>query len=1069
MNRGEEHKGGRNRSGPHTPHTPVPDDGLVQGPKEVERLVQIASLHLAADNAVAALECLERAESHLSDPVALPAVAVDLKLRKADCFMKRGDLAAALMEVEAALELAPVDEEPILRGMALVREGSIRVSLGDYDAALEACQAAEGLLKPTAEHQLLGRLGLLLGTIHMRRGSVRASQECFESALFSYRRIDHPYGIASALNNLGILLKNGSRWADAQDYLVRAIAVSEEAGHYGLLASLNANLGILYTKLCEWEAARRHLSRAVTIHKEVGNTLSLVRARLALGHLHRRQGQVELAASEYVEARRLAEEHAYGREIVLCFEADADLLVTAGRFSAARDLLHQGVDLAQGVAPDGDLLPELERRLAAIAVASGEPVHGRHLALRAARAARAVGDEAEAGAALRVLGEALAAQGRHTSAERVLARAVSTLAETPERFETSLAEAAYACQMARARVQARGGSRKEIRRRTVDLLQRSWSFMVSIERPDRAAECLADLAEIRVLYGDFDGASRDLARGHALAEKASRSDLAKRLEAIRTRLESRSAESAVLSVPEAEIVRDWGRIFTEGGDVESRLSSMLQFAMDRLDSSSAILAAPSADSENLEVIAVVGQHKAQAKSILCSVRPHLDAQGITLASQLDRDPRFAKQAERAMRDVHALAALGLPLPEGQGVAYFDRRGERREPYGRSDLRVVSVLTSLLGLGVVQLRREQEIAQRRLAQEDASQQGPFAEFITVDQRIRRTFADLERVGDSTASILVLGETGTGKGLLARCIHRASRRRAGPLITVNCAAIPETLLESELFGHKQGSFTGATKDKTGLFEAANGGTLFLDEISRTSLAIQAKLLHVLDTREVRPVGANRGREVDVRVICATNTSLKEAIHQGRFLEDLYYRLSDFVVELPPLRKRDGDVPLLLDAFYADACGEMGRRPRGMAQEVRERLLKHPWPGNVRELMQVVRRLVALSEDGEAIGLDLLPTDIRGADHGVSASVAFEQLVGVGAEVRSGRSAQESGVDADGPGEEGSILKNQMARLERRLISESLAACGWNRSRAARQLGISYPNLLAKIKLYGLMPPR
>ncbi len=999
---------------------------------------------------MAALECLERAELHITDPATQATVAAEIKLQKADCYLKRGDLSAALLEVSGALDLAPAQEAPVLRGMALVREGSLRVSLGDYDAALESCRTAHDLLKSTAEHSLMGRLGLLMGTIHMRRGDVRASQECFEGALFTYRRIDHRYGIASALNNLGILLKNGSRWADAQEYLLRAIAVSEEAGHYSLLASLNANLGILHTKLCEWEAALRHLTRAVTIHKEVGNTLSLCRARLALGHLYRRQGQLELAGAEYSEARRLAEEQAYGREVVLCIEADADLLIEAGRLSAAREQLEQGCELARGVAPEGDLLPELERRLASVAVLSGDASRGRKLALSAARAARAIGDEAEAGASLRVLGEALAVQGRRTSSERILRRAVRMLAETPERFELALAEAACARQMAHVHTHSQGAQGKEIRRRTVDLLQRSWSFFVSIERPDRAAEMLADLAEVRVLHGDFDGASRDLARGHALAAKASRSDLAQRLEAIRVRLESRSAESAVLSLPEVEIVRDWGRIFTEGGDVESRLASMLRFAMERLDSSSAILAAPNKQGR-LDVICVVGQHRSQAKSILATVGPHLDAQGITLGALLDRDPRFAKHADRALRDVHAFAALGLALPEGQGVAYFDRREQRHEPYGRSDLRVVSVLTSLLGLGLVQLRREQEIAQRRSAQEEASHQGPFAEFVTVDQRIRRSFGHLERVGDSTASILVLGETGTGKGLLARCIHRAARRRDGPFITVNCAAIPETLLESELFGHKRGSFTGATADRAGLFEEAHGGTLFLDEVSRTSLAVQAKLLHVLDTHEVRAVGETRGREVDVRVICATNVDLKEAIRQGRFLEDLYYRLSDFIVELPPLRNREGDVPLLLDTFYARACEEMGRQPRGMGREVRDQLQKHPWPGNVRELMQVVRRLVALSEDGEAIGADLMPADIRGQDGAARPSVAFA-----------------STGDAS-PAEDGCILRNQVARLERRLISESLAACGWNRSRAARQLGISYPNLLAKIKLFGLRPPR
>lgn len=1045
MNRGNAQKDGNRNRGSHTSPTPVPPGSSKSELNEIERLLQIASLHLAADNAVAALECLERAEFVAEQP---PTQTADIKIRKADCYIKRGDLAAALHEVTEALELLPEEGEPVLRGRALVREGSIRVGLGDYDSALEVCLAARDLLTSTAEHALMGRVGLLLGTVHMRMGDVRASQEQFESALFTYRRIDHRYGIASALNNLGILLKNGPRWPDARDYLMRAIAVSEEAGHYSLLASLNANLGILQTKLCEWDLAEKFLNRAVSIHKEVGNALPLARARLAIGHLHRRRGQPALAAAEYTEARRLCDEHSFGRETVLCFEADADLLLERGKLSAAAEALSRGLELAEGVAPDGDLIPEIERRQATIAIASGDARLGRRLALSAAKAARQVGDEGEAGASLRVLGEALALQGRHASAERVLRGAVNTLERTPERFELALAEAALARQMARSGGRAEGSSRKKIHRRAVDMLQRTWSFFVSIELPERAAEALGDLAEVRVLFGDFDGATRDLARGHALAAKASRSDLAERLEAIRTRLESRSAEAAVLTLPEVDIVRDWGRVFTEGGDVESRLRSMLRFALEKLDSSAALLAAPGSP-EAQQIIARVGVGAAQAKSILQTITPHLDAKRITLAVHIDRDPRFADVAAATFRDVKAFAALPLSLPEGQGVVYFDRRDDRREAYGRPDLRVASVLSSLLGLGVIQLRREQDLQERRTAHEEATHKGSFADFITVDGRIRRMFAHLERVGDSTASILILGETGTGKGLLARCVHRSAKRRAGPFVTVNCAAIPETLLESELFGHKQGSFTGAHKDKRGLFDEAQGGTLFLDEISRTGLSIQAKLLHVLDTHEVRAVGANQGHEVDVRVICASNCDLREAIRQGTFLEDLYYRLSDFTVELPPLRTRAGDLVLLLDTFYAKACEEMGRRPRGFAEEVRERLMKHNWRGNVRELMQVVRRLVALCEDGEAISLDLLPADLSGDG--------------------SGRALASGQTPASGPSAEGGALREQVSRLERQLISEALAANGWNRSKAARHLGISYPNLLAKIKLFGLQPPR
>jgi DNA-binding NtrC family response regulator len=235
--------------------------------------------------------------------------------------------------------------------------------------------------------------------------------------------------------------------------------------------------------------------------------------------------------------------------------------------------------------------------------------------------------------------------------------------------------------------------------------------------------------------------------------------------------------------------------------------------------------------------------------------------------------------------------------------------------------------------------------------------------------------IRRVAESTTNVLITGESGTGKELAAKAIHYNSPRREGPFVPVNCAAIPEPLLESELFGHVRGAFTDAKIDKRGLFEEANGGTLFLDEISELPLLLQAKLLRAIQEREIRRVGATRSVSVDVRIIAATNLALAEEVKAKKFREDLYYRLNVIEIRMPALRERREDIPLLVDAFLKK-CAEASKKPvRGVSESALALMMDYAWPGNVRELENVVERALTLARSDKILPEDLPPT-IRGA---------------------------------------------------------------------------------------------
>jgi len=274
--------------------------------------------------------------------------------------------------------------------------------------------------------------------------------------------------------------------------------------------------------------------------------------------------------------------------------------------------------------------------------------------------------------------------------------------------------------------------------------------------------------------------------------------------------------------------------------------------------------------------------------------------------------------------------------------------------------------------------ENALRQRALASENlllkrqVARSYDFENIIGRSDGIRQVMDEIRKIADARSNILITGETGTGKELFARAIHHNSSRSDRPFVPINCSAIPEQLLESELFGFIRGAFTGALQTKKGLFEEADGGTIFLDEVGELSPPFQAKLLRVLEDQEIRPIGSTQSRKVDVRIISATNRDIERAVSEGRFREDLLYRINVVTITLPPLKDRDGDVRLLAEHFTARFAAEMGKSVSGISDEAMKVFESYHWPGNVRELQNVVERAVLLSEDGE-IRAEHLPKNV------------------------------------------------------------------------------------------------
>ena len=330
--------------------------------------------------------------------------------------------------------------------------------------------------------------------------------------------------------------------------------------------------------------------------------------------------------------------------------------------------------------------------------------------------------------------------------------------------------------------------------------------------------------------------------------------------------------------------------------------------------------------------------------------------------------------------------------------------------------------------------QKQIKRQNIALKETLTTG-FESFIGNSKSILEVKRMAAKAAATDVNVLITGESGTGKEVLSRAIHAESRRKSGPFLTINCAALPESLLESELFGHTRGSFTGAVKDKTGLFAAAADGTFFLDEIGETSRAIQAKLLRVLEEKEITPVGATKPMPVDVRVIAATNASLQEMVDHGAFRVDLYYRLNVFIIDIPPLRERPGDIELLVTHFLRRHSAKLDLAERTVVGEAMELLKSYSWPGNIRQLENVLERTVMLAKN-EEISIEDLPEEIR-------------------------RTTKKSGAVRSEPLK----LDPDLETMEKAYIYYTLHQTGWNKSKAAKILGIDLSTLYRKIDRYSL----
>lgn len=442
------------------------------------------------------------------------------------------------------------------------------------------------------------------------------------------------------------------------------------------------------------------------------------------------------------------------------------------------------------------------------------------------------------------------------------------------------------------------------------------------------------------------------------------------------------------------------------------------------------------------------------RHVLDSMADWLRGQGY----EVDTGASCADATRLINKKEYNLALIDIRLADGDGFDVLARCRKQRPAtsvilitgYGGVDAAIdalragaFDLLTKPLIDEELEMAIERALTQQRVQRENDTLKAQLdlrfgmENIIGRDHRMLRVYDMVESIADTKATVLITGESGTGKSLIARAIHRHSARRDKPFVEIACAALPENLLESELFGHVAGSFTGAAGDKIGKFMQANGGTIFLDEIGTASPAMQVKMLRVLQEFEFEQVGGTKTYKVDTRVILATNEDLSKAVAEGRFRQDLYYRVNVINIQLPSLRERISDIPVLCEHFLKQVREESGKPVRGFTEEALATLQRYRWPGNVRELHNVIERAVLLGKNPQ-IGVQDLPPEVLASSGGVHPIVA--------------------------PGA-GRTLKEALEGPERQIILDVLEANHWNRNLTADTLGINRTTLYKKMKRLGL----
>ncbi|HVP06945.1 MAG TPA: sigma 54-interacting transcriptional regulator [Candidatus Acidoferrum sp.] len=842
-------------------------------------------------------------------------------------------------------------------GLLLALRSEAHGWAGQYAKAIDCGLRAAKILADFPLNQRYGRIQLVLSKAYSALGDLRNAEIRARDALAAFRRGSDSIGQVDSLNELARVAFIRCDYKSASTFLEDALGMAGDNQRKS--SQLTGNLARVRLLLGQWPQAESDFQTVLQYDEGHHEDLSMALNLLSLGYLNLRRREFVLAAREYGRALAIIEKLDLKREKIIYLEYAGELALEKGDNFKAKALLSEAYQQGRLLAPESSLVSQASRRLAEVDLALDNVDEAMKYGQKALELARQLGEKSEVGLAMRVIARVFAARSENDDAFEYMRQAIDTLREVGDPYDLA---------------------------RTL-VISAEMSMIAGLETPDRVRSLLDEagrtfkklrleywIAETDYRFGMFACQQGDLALGFRKLSRAEKLyaalDDKGKVKAVNQFLHSLTDQAVALSISSENEFKLFGNLVsqTEIKEITSgKIEEILDMLMGKTNAARALLFAP--DFETHPIIASFEMSGHQMERFAASFGRLLGEEIATNRPTLLLDCRRDPYINELHADRPEMVASVIVVPfqssgGSTGYVYLDKLSvdNTLNPFNQAELNFAVGFSDILSLKLAELQKMKLLEDNRRLKAQLQEQAAFPNIITRNHQLLQMLAQVRQIVDSPISISIEGETGSGKDLVARAIHYNSVRRNKRFISVNCAALPETLLESELFGYKRGAFTGADRDKTGLFEEADGGTFFLDEVADMPLSIQAKVLRVLEEKEIVRLGETVTRKVDVRIISATNKDLKQQMATGLFRQDLYYRLSALTFRLPPLRERKEDIPLLVEHFLQDSN-------KSVTPEVLHRLIAYDWPGNIRELENEMRKLVLLAGDSAQIGAEIL----------------------------------------------------------------------------------------------------
>ncbi|HEX8153491.1 MAG TPA: sigma 54-interacting transcriptional regulator, partial [Thermoanaerobaculia bacterium] len=927
--------------------------------------------------------------------------------------------------------------------------------------------------------ELLNRIAWL----HREKDDFSAAREVCERAraLLQDREPNVVFGYVK--NMLGVIAYACGDWKKSKKELLEAVAIGEKVGSEQLVKVASTNLGNTLWKLGDWDTAIRYFQKNLDMSEAEGDLWDLVSAYNNIGVVHYSRGNFHSAIEYFERSARIGEKIGAVEYDALARENLGEALEMVGRLPEAMQQYQRCVSL-EGFDETRASRSSVYVPLARLTKKRGDIAKALEYGQKALAAAERARDEDLIAEACYVLGSIEDERDNVAESERFLERSLAIFEQNKTASGLARAHTAAACLALRqqdydaavrhcdlgAKYSQELGDRfttaknewawakihsfKGDRELAATKVEAARATFEELDTPYELARVLFDVG---VLRDEPEDATQMIRSSIKLFEKLDASlDLERARGALfRIRPSGKAPDQNVVGL--YEIVK----IINSTLNLEEVLNRVLDVCVRRLraERGMILLLDPITSALRTRVVKNIKEGESESKKSPQSIVKEVIQSGQAIMSADARaDERFVESESVIAENILSILCVPLIVKERiAGAIYVDHR-QARHLFSTRDLSFLEAFADQAAIAIenARLYEELEEARTRLSLENESLRREVLvekhldSVVGLSEAVARIQFAIRKAAAGNSTVLIRGESGTGKGLVARIIHNVSPRRNGPFIKFNCAALPETLAESELFGHEKGAFTGADRRKLGRFELANTGTIFLDEIGKVSLAIQAKLLRVVEDKEFERVGGTQTIKTDVKIIAATNLDIEKAIEDGTFREDLYYRLNIIPLTLPPLRERKDDIPLLAEHFIRKICKDLGVETKRLEPGVLDLFTRYNWPGNVRELEATLHRAIVMS-NGEAISRN----DFYGLFADAGAVVPAEgpaqhavltPLIG------------KMDVTSD-------VYDEVMSTIDKQLILRALETSGGRIREAARRLGLARNTLKAKIQKYNI----